>query len=108
MKENKNFINRNKYNDIKRMGHSEMNEYINGIRKVEYEKGYDVGYKIGRVDGHEQGTKDAENAQNTRSEVDFDKIKASLMKIKGIGEVKSAEILKILEEELGHGQEKTT
>lgn len=103
MKENKNFINRNKYNDIKRMGHSEMNEYINGIRKVEYEKGY----KLGRVDGHKQAMEDFENAQNTRADVDFIKIKAELMKIKGIGEVKSAEILKILEEELGHEQEKT-
>ena len=103
MKENKNFINVKKYDKIRRMDRRQMNEYINGIRKVEYEKGYDVGYKIGRVDGHEQGTKDAENAQNTRADIDFNKIKVELMKIKGIGEVKSQEILKILEEELTNG-----
>ena len=83
MKASKNFITVSKFDKIRRMDRRQVDEYINGIRKVEYEKGYDVGYKIGRVDGHEQGTKDAENAQNTRSDVNFDKIKAELMKING-------------------------
>lgn len=92
---NKNFINKNKYDDIKRMDHREMNEYINGVRKVEYEKGY----RIGRVDGYESGRKDAENRINTLAGIDFEGLKNRIRNIKGIGTVKSEEILKLIREE---------
>lgn len=90
-----NFINKNKYNDIKRMDHMQMNEYINGVRKVEYEKGY----KIGRVDGYETGRTEAEKRINTLSEEDFKRIENRIKQIKGIGTVKTSEIVKILRKE---------
>ena len=90
-----NFINKNKYNDIKRMDHMQMNEYINGVRKVEYEKGY----KIGRVDGYEAGRTEAENSINTLAETDFERIENRIKQIKGIGTVKASEIVKILRKE---------
>ena len=91
-----NFINKNKYNDIKRMDHMQMNEYINGVRKVEYEKGY----KIGRVDGYETGRTEAEKRINTLAETDFERIENEVKSIKGIGVVKAAEIMKIIRKEL--------
>ena len=91
-----NFINKNKYNDIKRMDHMQMNEYINGVRKVEYEKGY----MIGRVDGYETGRTEAEKRINTLAETDFERIENEVKSIKGIGVVKAAEIMKIIRKEL--------
>lgn len=93
-----NFINKNKYNDIKRMDHMQMNEYINGVRKVEYEKGY----KIGRVDGYEAGRSEAEYGINTLAETDFENMETKIKSIKGIGTVKATEIMKIIREEFGN------
>lgn len=91
-----NFINKNKYNDIKRMDHMQMNGYINGVRKVEYEKGY----KIGRVDGYEAGRSEAENRINTLAETDFKNLDTKIKSVKGIGTVKATEIMKIIREVL--------
>lgn len=94
MSKNKEFIiNRNKYKDIKSMDHSQMNEYINGIRKIEYEKGY----KLGRVDGYETATR--ENAIKSTKKTDFEKLKQKILEIKGIGEVKANSILEVLKNE---------
>lgn len=88
-------INRNKYKEIKAMDHAQMNEYINGVRQVEYENGY----KIGRVDGYESAVK--ENALNSTEKPDFDEFESELRKIKGIGEVKAAQIMDIVRRAFG-------
>lgn len=88
-------INRNKYKEIKTMDHAQMNEYINGVRQVEYENGY----KIGRVDGYEAAVK--ENALNSTEKADFDEFESEIRKIKGIGEVKAAQITDIVRRAFG-------
>lgn len=90
-------INRNKYKDIKSMDHSQMNEYINGVRQVEYEKGY----KIGRVEGYEAAVK--ENVEKSTADIDFDKLKINLLEIKGIGDKKVTAIMEIVKEAVNNG-----
>lgn len=98
MAKNKGFtINRNKYKDIKSMDHSQMNEYINGVRQVEYEKGY----KIGRVEGYEAAVK--ENAENPTENIDLEILKLKLLEIKGIGESKATAIMDVVKEAVGNG-----
>ena len=100
MKKNKNFINKNKYNDIKRMDHMQMNEYINGVRQIEYERGY----KIGRVDGYERGRQEAENRINTLADEDFDRLEKSILMIRGIGREKASKIMEMLRKELKNAE----
>ena len=98
MAKNKEFkINRNKYKDIKSMDHSQMNEYINGVRQVEYEKGY----KIGRVEGYEAAVK--ENAENSTENIDLETLKLKILEIKGIGESKATAIMDVVKEAVGNG-----
>lgn len=77
MKEGKNFINKNKFDDIKRMDRRQMNEYINGVRKAEYEKGYAAGLK------------EAETRINSTAEIDFDTLEKNLTQVSGIGRVRA-------------------
>ena len=98
MAKNKEFkINRNKYKDIKSMDHSQMNEYINGVRQVEYEKGY----KIGRKEGYEAAVK--ENAENSTENIDLETLKLKILEIKGIGESKATAIMDVVKEAVGNG-----
>lgn len=88
MKEGKNFINKNKYDDIKRMDHRQMNEYINGVRKVEYEKGYAAGLK------------EAETRINSTEKIDFDTLEKNIQQVSGIGPVKAGYVIEILKGEI--------
>lgn len=85
-------INRNKYNDIKRMDHREMNEYLNGVRQAEYERGYKTGLN--------EGEKMAESRITTSAEVDFTTLEKSLQQVSGIGKVRAGQIVEIVRKEL--------
>lgn len=95
MKEGKNFINKNKYDDIKRMDHREMNEYINGVRKAEYEKGYAAGLK------------EAETRINSTAKINFDILEKNLTQVSGIGPVRAGYIVEIVRGETEKNEEKT-
>lgn len=66
-------INRNKYNQIRKMDHSAMEECIGGY----YKQGFDAGYKMGQV---------AAGSFNTGIAL------ATISQIKGIGRVKLGQI----------------
>lgn len=66
-------INRNKYNQIRKMDHSTMKECIGGY----YEQGFAAGYKMGQT---------AASSFNTILAI------AAISKIKGIGKVKLRQI----------------
>lgn len=85
-------INRNKYNDIKRMDHREMNEYLNGVRQAEYERGYKAGL--------DEGEKMAERRITTSAEVDFTTLEKNLQQVSGIGKVRAGQIVEIVRKEL--------
>lgn len=66
-------INRNKYNQIRKMDHSTMEECIGGY----YEQGFEAGYKLGQA---------AAGSFNTGLAL------AAISQIKGIGQVKLGQI----------------
>lgn len=66
-------INRNKYNEIRKMDHNSMEEYINEV----YEKGLAAGLKIGEA---------------AAGSFDMNICLAAVSKIKGIGQVKIDQI----------------
>lgn len=66
-------INRNKYNEIRKMDHNSMEEYINDV----YEKGLAAGMKIGEA---------------AAGSFDMNICLAAVSEIKGIGQVKIEQI----------------
>lgn len=92
-------INRNKYNDIKRMDHREMNEYINGVRQTEYERGF--------KEGLEEGEKRAQSRITTSAEMNFDNLEKNLQQISGVGKVRAGNIIEIVRKELEKNEETT-
>lgn len=76
-------INRKVYKDIKKYDHKQMETFLTNV------------YTQGKVDAinelAEERMKDLERVQ-----IDENKLKAKLLSIKGIGEVKAAEIIKAL------------
>lgn len=76
-------INRKVYKDIKKYDHKQMETFLTNV------------YKQGKADAieelAEERMKDLERVQ-----IDENELKAKLLGIKGIGEVKAAEIIKTL------------
>ena len=77
-------INRDKYKQIKKLDHSQMQNYLTCV------------YKTGYANGYESGCKSAD----TNSNLDINKIVSAISSVKGIGPKKLEEIVSCLKVEL--------
>lgn len=77
-------INRNKYKDIKRFDHHQMEMFARSL--------YEQGIKDGATNAFKE-------AESSKKQMDLQALKEKLLAIKGIGEVKAEQILEIVKEQ---------
>lgn len=82
------FFNRKMFREVQNMSRERMEAFLMEV----FDRGYDAGYKAGL----EQGRK--ESASTIR--LDLNRLEDELLKIKGIGPIKAAEVKKVVREML--------
>lgn len=70
-----------------------MNDYVNGVRKAEYEKGYAAGLK------------ETETRINSTTKLNFDTLEKNLRQVRGVGPVRAGYIVEIVRGEIEKNEE---